>query len=342
MKESDSLILNRNGNSNGNRNGNGNYSSVRLEEGALSYSDLPSSVHAPTEWRPSPRISSSSSSSSARDSLDYDVPVHVPAMLLPCCDHALSLLGGNYKTIALGGLDGASVAFICVTAAYGMGLRYIYVFILGLSVIIGCSFYVLINEFLASKATKEYLEAERRLNGIRFLNEKSNDIALMNKAFVDRGMPRSEAESIVQSLAQYNNLFIDIKMALKFGQNADVIDDDPNLFFESFLMQISYLVAGFLVLLTYLIPTIMTPAAAISDQYLYIICCCVLTVIICIISSMKRTFTYNSWISCVIESSITIVVPAAAAYLISMEMMILLDKYLPISDDIISNKLASP
>ena len=117
-----------------------------------------------------------------------------------------------------------------------------------------------------------------------------------------------------------------------------MIDDDPNLFFESFLMQLSYLVGGLLVLFTYLIPMIMTPTAAavITDQYLYIICCCVLTVIVCTISSMKKTFTYNSWISGFIESSITIAVPATAAYLISMEMVILLDKYLSTSDEIIS------
>ena len=342
MKESDSLVSSRknsngansnsnsNGNSNSNSNGSSNYtySAVGLEEGAISSSDL----HVPTGWRSS---SPRRSSSSERNPLDDDDE----AALLSSSSCGHSWLSENYKTIALGGLDGASVAFIIVTAAYGMGLRYIYTFVLGLSVIIGCSFYVLINEFLASKATKDYLETERRLNGIRFLNEKSDDISLMNKAFVDRGMPHTEAESIVQSLSQYNNLFVDIKMALKFGQNSDVIDSDPNLFFESFLMQLSYLVAGLLVLFTYLIPTIMTPsagAAVISVQYLYIICCCVLTVIVCTISSMKRTFTYNSWISCFLESSITIVIPSAAAYLVSAEMVILLDKYMSSSDKIIS------
>jgi hypothetical protein len=238
-----------------------------------------------------------------------------------------SWLSDNYKTISLGGLDGATVAFISVSAGYGLGLHYIYIFILGASVLTGCSFYILINEFLSSKAIRDYLETEKRLNGIRFLHEKTDDISLMTKAFSDKGMPRAEAENVVQTLSQYNVLFVDLKMALKFGQNSEMIDDYPNLFFESFVMQLSYLVFGLAVVCTYLTP-IFIP---IADELLFLICCCVLTFIIATISSMKRVFTYQSWLSCFFESALTIAVAAPVAYLISAELATLLESYSPAS-----------
>jgi len=193
------------------------------------------------------------------------------------------------KSIIFGGTDGLITSFSAVSAAVGAGFSWQTVIILGFSMIISGAFALGINEFLSSRAHKEFVQAEKRRGQWEFKHDRTTQIKDMVKLFEFRGMSRQDAESVVNKMAQYEGFFINLMVTEELGLQPPE-DDEITLLLDAFVMFISYAGLGTIPLITYcLVPSNLSN---LSQKDLYVSSAFLTGLSLYILGSIKSTFRY--------------------------------------------------
>lgn len=74
-----------------------------------------------------------------------------------------------------------------------------------------------LGEYLSSKAHKKYILAERRREQWEYKNCRENEIRSLIALFRKKGMSESDAELVVNKMAQYENLFVNMMITEERG-----------------------------------------------------------------------------------------------------------------------------
>jgi len=201
--------------------------------------------------------------------------------------------GGLLKPIIFGGLDGILTAFAIVAGATGGSLSPNVVLILGFSNIFADALSMGVGEFLSSKAENEWILSERRREEWEMENFPEGEIREMIDIYEERGMSRTDATIVVETMAKYEQFFVDVMM--KEELELQVPDKNHTLgsFKEGVVMFFSFAVFGSFPLLGYIIIPISFPT--LGEESLFVSACVVTGLVLFCLGCYKSRFSVGKW-----------------------------------------------
>lgn len=217
--------------------------------------------------------------------------------------------GGYLKAIVFGGLDGILTIFaivagnldsiyqiigitqtnyICsclLSGAYGGGLSWEVILILGLSNVFADAIAMGAGEYLSSKAHRDYVLTEKRREQWEYKNYKEGEIQEMIVLFNQRGMGLSDSEIVVKKMAEYEDFFIDLMVTEELGLTLPD-EDEASLLKDAFAMFVSFLLFG-----TFpLVPFFLGPFDIVSLDHLIIAAFLCTAISLFCLGAFKSTF----------------------------------------------------
>jgi len=201
--------------------------------------------------------------------------------------------GGYLKPIIFGGLDGILTAFAIVAGATGGSLSPKVVLILGFSNIFADALSMGVGEFLSSKAENEWILSEREREAWEMTNYPEGEIREMIDIYEERGMNRADAKVVVETMAKYEQFFVDVMM--KEELELQVPEDNHTLgsFKEGVIMFFSFAIFGTFPLLGYIIIPICFPN--LGPESLFISACVVTWLVLFFMGCVKSLFSVGKW-----------------------------------------------
>ena len=221
-----------------------------------------------------------------------------------------STVGSKIKSIVFGGLDGIITTFAVVAGAAGGGLSVDIILILGFSSVVADAISMGVGDALSTKSENEYILAERKREEWEFDNNPEGEKEEMVDLYVSKGLPREDAEGIIEVMAKHKEFFINVMMAEEL--ELQVPDEDDNPWIDGAVTFASFVFFGTIPLLAY---------AVFYNTQLYIheqfIIACVLTA--CTLFGLgvtKSQFTKQHWYTAGTEVLCLGGAVAALAYLV--------------------------
>jgi DNA damage-binding protein 1 len=152
--------------------------------------------------------------------------------------------GGFLKPVIFGGLDGILTSFAIVAGAAGGKLDPSVVLILGFSNIFADALSMGVGEFLSSKANNEWILSERAREEWELENYPEGEKNEMIDIYIEKGMSREDAETVVHTMAKYKDFFVDIMMTHELELQVPDHDHVQESFREGVVMFCSFAIFG--------------------------------------------------------------------------------------------------
>ena len=105
------------------------------------------------------------------------------------------------------------------------------------------------GDFLSTRAENEYHEAERRREEWEMDNYPEGEKKEMAEIYIQRGLSKGNAERVVELLSKNKKTFVDIMMLEELG----IVESDESPLKNAFVTLFSFILFGFIPLLTYVI-----------------------------------------------------------------------------------------
>lgn len=222
--------------------------------------------------------------------------------------------GGKFtKSIVLGGLDGLISSFIIVSSASGAKMSWKIVLIFGVSYMVASSLSSGMNEFISSKAHKEFIHAEKRRATWQYKNFKTYEINQMIDRLENSGMTKADAQFITHKLATYEDIFVNRLLIEELGMQLPD-DDDAMLLADSLVMLLSFGLVGTVPLWVYFCRIFID----IQEDMLYSISCGVSVLVIAILGIMKSYYSSSYWLYSMVESVFVAFACGGTAYFVGV------------------------
>jgi len=126
--------------------------------------------------------------------------------------------GGQYiKSAIYGGLDGIVSVFVAVAAASGSNFTIGIALILGLAKLFAGGISMGVGDWLATDAEVDMAKRERKREEWECDNYMEGEVTEMVELYVKKGVPRENAEKIIEILSKHKKPFVDIMMAEELG-----------------------------------------------------------------------------------------------------------------------------
>lgn len=198
--------------------------------------------------------------------------------------------GEMLKQIIFGGMDGILTSFAIVAGSAGGGVPPPVILVLGFSNIFADALSMGCGEFLSSKADNEWIMSERERENWEMENYPEGEISEMIEIFRERGgMSQEDAESVVTTLAKYQDWFVDLMMT----QELELQVPDRNFvqqnMKEGALMFCSFAFFGSLPLLGYVIIPTINPD--LSEKMLFLAACIITGIVLFFMGTIKSNFS---------------------------------------------------
>lgn len=206
--------------------------------------------------------------------------------------------GGYLKSIVFGGLDGILTIFAIVAGAYGGGLSWEVVLILGISSAFADAISMGAGEYLSSKAHRDYVLTEKRREQWEYRNYKEGEISEMVELFHERGMSLDDADLVIRKMADYEDFFVDLMVTEELGLSLPD-EDEASLLKDAFAMFFSFLLFGSFPLL----PFFLGPFDVIGFNHIILVSFVFTGISLFSLGAFKSTFSSSShWVSSGLES----------------------------------------
>jgi DNA damage-binding protein 1 len=196
--------------------------------------------------------------------------------------------GGMLKPIIFGGLDGILTSFAIVAGAAGGRLEPSVVLILGFSNIFADALSMGVGEFLSSKAENEWILSERRRENWEMENYPEGEIREMIDIFISKGMSPPDAESVITTMAKYQDFFVDMMMTEELGLQVPDDDHVQESFREGVVMFCSFATFGAFPLLGYVIIPSLFPDLPVET--LFLSACIITGIVLFLMGCVKSLF----------------------------------------------------
>lgn len=135
--------------------------------------------------------------------------------------------GDLVKSLVFGGLDGIITTFAIVAAVAGAGLSTSTVILMGVANLVADGISMGLGDYLSEKAEKAYLQyevgRERWEMENYFLGEKREMIDIYKK----KGLTEEDATSVMETLAKYPDVFLELMCVDELGFIKPSQDDYP-------------------------------------------------------------------------------------------------------------------
>mmetsp|Transcript_27134 Transcript_27134/g.83602 ORF Transcript_27134/g.83602 Transcript_27134/m.83602 type:complete len:320 (-) Transcript_27134:906-1865(-) len=124
-------------------------------------------------------------------------------------DH--SNVGSRLKTLVFGGLDGILTSFAIVSSCAGSEMDARVVLLLGACNILADALAMGVGEYLSTKSSDEYARRERAREDWEMRNHPEGEIDEMIEIYVQRGMSKADATTVISTMSKYHDFFVDAR-----------------------------------------------------------------------------------------------------------------------------------
>jgi len=208
--------------------------------------------------------------------------------------------GGFLKPLIFGGLDGILTSFAIVAGAAGGNMAIPVVLVLGFSNIFADALAMGVGEFLSSKAENEWILSERRRENWEMENYPEGEIREMIDIYQSRGMSREDATKVIETMAKYQDFFVDIMMAEELQLQVPEDDHKVESMKEGVVMFCSFATFGSLPLLGYVIFPALFPD--LDADSLFATACIITGLVLFGMGCVKSIFSAANWFICGLET----------------------------------------
>lgn len=160
-----------------------------------------------------------------------------------------SRFGSYIGSTVYGGLDGIVTTFAVVSGVAGANLGANIILILGIGNLIADGFSMGTGDYLSTKSEREYYAREARRQAAEIERFPEEQKAELRSLYLEDGYTESEAQRLVEMQTIDRKRWVNAVMIHKFG----MLHQDANPLYNAITTFISFLVAGSLPLLVYLI-----------------------------------------------------------------------------------------
>lgn len=214
---------------------------------------------------------------------------------------------GQYiKSAVYGGLDGIITTFAVVAGVAGAQLSAGIVLILGFANLIADGLSMAIGDYLSTKSEQEYQRAERRREEWEIEHYPEGEKLELVELYVDKGLSQSDAETIVNILANNKKAWIDVMMVEELG----IFGSEESPLKNALVTFFSFGFFGFVPLLAYLAAQFVSAFAGMTFE----LACFLTAVTLFALGALKVKITGRNWFKSGLEMLLVGGVAAAAAY----------------------------
>jgi len=171
-----------------------------------------------------------------------------------------------------------------------------------------------VGEFLSSKAENEWILSEREREKWEVQNYPEGEVQEMIDIYVEKGMERDDAKMVIETIAKYEDFFVDVMMAEELQLAVPEDDHVQESVREGIIMFLSFAAFGSLPLLGYVIIPISFPD--LGEEALFVTACIVTGFVLFIMGCMKSVFSNANWVCCGMETLLLGGACATVAYTI--------------------------
>lgn len=157
-----------------------------------------------------------------------------------------------------------------------------------------------VGEFLSSKAENEWILSERRRENWEMENYPEGEIREMIDIYQTRGMSREDATKVIETMAKYQDFFVDIMMAEELQLQVPEDDHKIESMKEGVVMFCSFATFGSLPLLGYVIFPALFPD--LDADSLFATACIITGLVLFGMGCVKSIFSAANWFICGLET----------------------------------------
>lgn len=174
--------------------------------------------------------------------------------------------GDFIKSIVYGGLDGIITTFATVTSVAGADLNPLVVVVLGVSHLVADGISMGTGDAMSTQAELDLSKSERRRERLEMQQNLHGEMNEMINMYVQKGIKRNDAETIVHTLSKYPNQFLDSMMSEELGMppSHHLVETTPIK--SGLVTMTSFMIFGSVPLLPYLIALIPWFSDFFTDQ----------------------------------------------------------------------------
>lgn len=202
------------------------------------------------------------------------------------------------KSAVYGALDGVLTSFAVVSGGEGGSLSPQVVVVLGLSGLFANAMSMGIGDAVSSLSYDEHVASERLREEWEFENFPEGEVEEMVELYESRGLPRQSAEVVVNLMAKYKELFLDIMVAEELGLKPLKPEDAGNYWKGGLVTSAAFVVFGLFPLLAYVLcldfcPAEWTRKGGSSAMFAWSLATTLVTLFV--LGALKSKFTCVVW-----------------------------------------------
>ena len=214
--------------------------------------------------------------------------------------------GERIKSLIYGGLDGIITTFAVVAGVAGAELATGIVLIMGFANLIADGISMAIGDYLSTQAENEVATAERARESWEVDTYPEGEKREMVELYEAKGIPRDDAQTMVDILSQHKEAWVDVMMVEELG----IIEADESPLKNALVTFVSFGVFGFIPLLAYVLARFIP----LLEQSTFLVACVLTGATLFVLGAQKVRITKRSWLRSGLEMLIIGGIAAAAAY----------------------------
>lgn len=218
---------------------------------------------------------------------------------------------GQYiKSAVYGGLDGIITTFAVVAGVAGAALSSGVVLILGFANLIADGLSMAIGDYLSTKSEQEYQNAERRRELWEVEHYPEGEKREMLELYLAKGVPKEDAETVVETLSRHKEAWVDIMMAEELG----MVPSSESPMRNALVTFFSFGLFGFVPLLAYVVARLV-PYWSVNT---FVAACVLTAATLFTLGASKTRLTARHWLRSGLETLLVGGIAAAAAYFVGV------------------------
>jgi VIT1/CCC1 family predicted Fe2+/Mn2+ transporter len=207
-----------------------------------------------------------------------------------------------------GALDGIVTTFAVVAGVAGANLSAGVVLVLGFANLIGDGLSMGVGSYLSTKSKREYQQSERERERWEVENYPEGEIHEIREIYSRKGFQGDDLDRAVAVITSDKDIWVETMMNEELG----ILEEDGHPFFNGLSTFLSFLVAGFIPLLFFVIGLAFPEMAKYSFQISVILT----AVTLFAVGSLRVLVTQTNWWKSGFEMLIVGGAAAGAAYLV--------------------------
>ena len=235
---------------------------------------------------------------------------HTPDRIKSAYEEHKTESGAYIGEAVYGALDGIITTFAVVAGVAGAGLHSGIVLILGFANLVGDGLSMGVGSYLSTKSKREYENSERARELWEVENYPQGEREEIKEIYRRKGFSGHDLDRAVEIITSDNKIWVDTMMQEELG----IIEDVSPPFLNGLSTFVSFLIAGFIPLLFF----VLALAMPVLGKYAFEMSVILTAVALFAVGSLRVLVTGSKWFRSGLEMLIVGGMAALAAYIIGV------------------------